>query len=102
MSPAATNLASSAKLQDVASEEGSFAPSNPAREIPNEADRNELSLQGVGAMLSLKTFTAYVECDGEKLEEYDVQVKDEVATCWIESKVGKASHNVFCTHNQPL
>ena len=36
---------------------------------------------------------AYILCDGERLEEYDVQTNGNVVTCWVESKLEKV-----CAH----
>ena len=36
---------------------------------------------------------AYILCDGERLEEYDVQRNGNVVTCWVESRLEKV-----CAH----
>ena len=42
-------------------------------------------------MSSFKSFTIRIECDGEKLDEYEVQEVEDKVSCWIESKIGKVS-----------
>jgi hypothetical protein len=42
-------------------------------------------------MPTFKSFAIHIECDGEKLEEFEVREGEDIVTCWIESKVGKVS-----------
>ncbi|KAH8113114.1 hypothetical protein DFH11DRAFT_1545232 [Phellopilus nigrolimitatus] len=40
-------------------------------------------------MPRFESYEAWVECDGKRLEEYDVQISDKTVSCWIPSEIGK-------------
>lgn len=46
--------------------------------------------------MKLKGFLAWVLVDGKDINQYGVEIKENMATCWIPSEAGKAS--IICYH----
>ena len=61
--------------------------------------RKKLHIGPPERMPKHENLEAYIMCDGERLEEYDVQTDGNVVTCWVESKLDKVcAHFYMCSY----